>query len=56
MPCRALFAAAIGSGGEARNGALSARDPDDHESSAWLFDGLKAAGGHHDQSFFGPLR
>ena len=47
---------ASGEAREARNRALSARDPDDHESSAWLFDGPKAAGGRHDQSFFGPLR
>src|ERR1700722_11675217 len=47
---------ASGEDREARNRALSARDPDDHESSAWLFDGPKAAGGRHGQSFFGPVR
>jgi 2-polyprenyl-6-methoxyphenol hydroxylase-like FAD-dependent oxidoreductase len=47
---------ASGEAREARNRALSARDPDDHESNAWLFDGPKAVSGRPGQSFFGPLR
>jgi 2-polyprenyl-6-methoxyphenol hydroxylase-like FAD-dependent oxidoreductase len=39
-----------------RDAALAARDPDDHEGSAWIFEGTEAASSSAPASFFGPAQ
>ena len=43
-----------GNAARARDAALAARDPKDHEGSAWIFDGADAALTSTPASFFGP--
>jgi 3-hydroxybenzoate 6-monooxygenase len=40
----------------ARDAALAARDPEDHEGNAWIFDAIKAAPSSAPASFFGPAQ
>jgi len=43
-----------GEAARARDATLAARDPQDHEGSAWIFDGTDAAHSGAPASFFGP--
>jgi 2-polyprenyl-6-methoxyphenol hydroxylase-like FAD-dependent oxidoreductase len=42
-----------GEAARARDAALAARDPEDHDGSAWIFDGAEAATSGAGASFFG---
>ena len=44
-----------GEAARARDATLAARNPEDHEGSAWIFDGTDAASSSTPASFFGPL-
>jgi hypothetical protein len=37
-----------------RDAALAARDPEDHEGSAWIFDGAETVASGAPASFCGP--
>jgi 2-polyprenyl-6-methoxyphenol hydroxylase-like FAD-dependent oxidoreductase len=45
-----------GEAARARDEALATRDPEDHEGSAWIFDGPKATAPLETSSYFGSVR